>query len=66
VKDALYVTPDEAGAVLVAAGEVLTCVLLAAEVVVLLVGGAGAGVDEGGGAGADEDAGRHCEYHGLE
>lgn len=67
VKDALYVTPDEAGAVLVVAGEVLTCVLLAAAgVVLVLAGGAGAGVDEGGGAGADEDAGRHCEYHGLE
>jgi hypothetical protein len=64
VKDALYVTPDEAGAVLAVAGEVLTGVLLA----VVMVDGvlAGAGADEGGGAGADEDAGRHCEYHGLE
>ena len=62
----MYVTPDEAGAVLEVAGEVLTGVLLAAGVVVVVVGGAGAGVDEGGGAGADEDAGRHCEYHGLE
>ena len=63
----MYVTPDEAGAVLVVAGEVLTGVLRAAVVVgVVLAGGAGAGADEGGGAGADEDAGRHCEYHGLE
>ena len=63
----MYVTPEEAGAVLVVVGEVLTGVLLATvEVGVLLAGGVGAGVDEGGGAGADEDAGRHCEYHGLE
>jgi hypothetical protein len=68
VKDALYVTPDEAeaAAVLAVVEEVLTGVLLAAGVVVVLAGGAGAGVDEDDGAGADEDAGRHCEYHGLE
>jgi hypothetical protein len=64
VKDALYVTPDEAGAVLEVAGEVFTDVLLAA--VRVDVEGFGAGVDECGGAGADEDAGRHCEYQGLE
>ena len=76
MKEALYVAPpDETGAELAAAGEVLTADVVGATFVLrtavgVLAGGGGAAAEEVGlGAAAaadDEDAGRHCEYHGLE
>lgn len=67
MNDALYVAPDEAGALLAAAGAV--AVLGEAAGVVVVVGvlvAAGCWVEEAAGAAGDDEAGRHCEYQGLE
>lgn len=68
MKEALCVTPEEAGALLalLAAAEAVYEVGEAAAVAT--VGGVTTGVadaEDDGGA-ADGDTGRHCEYHGLE